>query len=132
MNRRLSVVLMAGLAAGTTSNALAATQTKTHGAKPTAKAHKYKGPFVDMRWGPVRAIITIKGKKLTAVKIVTSPENFRSSSIDEQAVPMLVQETLQAQSATINEVSGATMTSDAYMQSLQEVIKKAHFKAKGS
>lgn len=132
MNRRITAVFMAGLAAGTTSNALAASLVSAHTSKTTVKAHKYKGPFVDMRWGPVQAIITVKGKKLTAVKIVTSPENFRSSSIDDQAIPLLIQETLQAQSATVNEISGATMTSDAYMESLQRALKKAHFKPKTS
>lgn len=43
---------------------------------------------------------------------------------------MLVQETLKAQSYNIDEVSGATDTSDAYMQSLQSALKKAHFKVK--
>jgi uncharacterized protein with FMN-binding domain len=61
-----------------------------------------------------------------SVKISTSPENFRSQFIDQQAVPLLKQETLQAQSANIDTVSGATMTSEAYIQSLQAALKKAH------
>ncbi len=93
-----------------------------------SKLKKYKGPFVDMRWGPVRATITIKGKKLKSIGIATSPENFRSQLIDGQAVPLLKQETLQAQSANIDTVSGATMTSEAYIESLQAAITKAHFK----
>ena len=78
-----------------------------------------------MRWGPVQAIITVKNKKITSVSISTSPENARSQFIDDQAVPMLQQETLQAQSASIDEISGATMTSGAYIESLQSAVKKA-------
>jgi uncharacterized protein with FMN-binding domain len=91
-----------------------------------ATTKKYKGPLVEMRWGPVRATISVKGKKITAIKILTSPENSRSQFIDQQAVPLLKQETLQAQSATIDMVSGATMTSEAYIQSLQAALQKAH------
>jgi uncharacterized protein with FMN-binding domain len=97
--------------------------------KVASTAKKYKGPSVDMRWGPVQATVTIKGKKITKVAIATSPENFRSQRIDENAVPILQQETLQAQSANIDTVSGATMTSDANVQSLQSALKKAHFKS---
>lgn len=83
-----------------------------------------------MRWGPVRATIKVKGKKIASVSIATSPENERSQFIDDQAVPDLRTETLQAQSAQIDEVSGATMTSDAYIESLQAAIKKAHLPTK--
>lgn len=76
----------------------------------SVKTTKYVGPFVDMRWGPVRAAIQVKGKKILKVGITTSPENYRSQSIDQQATPLLRQETLQAQSANIDTVSGATMT----------------------
>jgi uncharacterized protein with FMN-binding domain len=108
---------MLALAAAPAANAFAATSTTTH---------KYKGPSVDMRWGPVQATIYVKGKKITKVSISTSPENSRSSFIDQQAVPLLKQETLQAQNANIDLVSGATMTSDAFAQSLQAALVKAH------
>jgi uncharacterized protein with FMN-binding domain len=119
------------LAAVPAAGALSAPSPAAHASAPAAaaKAKKYKGPSVDMRWGPVQATITIKGKKITAVSIATSPENFRSQFIDQQAVPLLRQEVLQAQSATIDEVSGATMTSDASIESLQGALQKAHFKA---
>jgi uncharacterized protein with FMN-binding domain len=81
-----------------------------------------------MRWGPVQAAVYIKNNKITDVKIATSPENFRSQFIDEQAVPLLRQETLQAQGDQIDMISGATYTSEAFMQSLQGALKKAHFK----
>jgi uncharacterized protein with FMN-binding domain len=126
MRKSIPALIMAGVAAGTAANAWAATHTAAHSAKKVAKAKKYKGPVVDMRWGPVQAIIAVKSKKITGVSILVSPENRRSQFIDEQAVPMLKQETLQAHTIDdVSEISGATMTSDAYIQSLQEAMKKA-------
>lgn len=128
MRKSIPALIMAGIAAGTAGNAWAATHAAAHSVKKVAKAKakKYKGPVVDMRWGPVQAIITVKSKKITGVSILVSPENRRSQFIDDQAVPMLKQETLQAHSLSdVSEISGATMTSDAYLQSLQEAMKKA-------
>jgi uncharacterized protein with FMN-binding domain len=129
-NRLIPAAVMTAMAAFPVGNAwgtahAAALTSVTH-PQAHVKAKKYKGPLVDMRWGPVQATITAKGKKIMSVKISTSPENFRSQFIDQQAVPLLKQETLQAQSANIDTVSGATMTSDAYIQSLQAALKKAH------
>lgn len=121
---------MTALAAVPAGSAVAASHVAAHSGKTAVKAKSYKGPLVDMRWGPVQAIVAIKGTKITKVQIVTNPENARSQFIDDQAVPLLQQEVLQAQSANVNEISGATMTSDAFMQSLQSALKKAHFKAK--
>lgn len=106
--------------AAPTGTVLAAT---THAGTTTSQV--FKGPSEDMRWGPVRASITVKNKKITKVGITVSPENPRSQFIDDQAVPLLKSETLQAQSASIDVISGATMTSDAFIQSLQSAIKKA-------
>lgn len=129
MKRAIPAMVMTALAAIPAGQALAATHHAATQAKSKAtKGKTYKGPLVNMRWGPVRAIIVVKGTKITKVKIATSPENFRSHFIDQQAVPILKQETLQAQTqtSTINTISGATMTSDAFLQSLQAALQKAH------
>ena len=122
LRRAMPVLILTG-AALPAGSAMASTSARSHAA-PAARAKKFKGPVVDMRWGPVQAIITVKNKKITSVSISTSPENARSQFIDDQAVPMLQQETLQAQSASIDEISGATMTSGAYIESLQSAVKK--------
>lgn len=70
----------------------------------------------------------MKVKKILKVGITTSPENFRSQFIDQQATPLLRQETLKAQSANIDTISGATMTSETYITSLQRALRKAHLK----
>jgi uncharacterized protein with FMN-binding domain len=92
-----------------------------------ATSKKYRGPSVDMMWGPVQVTVTIKGKKITKVAAVAPMERPRSNFINSQAVPMLTQETLQAQSSHIDTIGGATLTSEAYIASLHSALKKAKF-----
>ena len=54
-----------------------------------------------------------------------SYEHSRSQFISQQAGPLLQQEALQAQSAQIDIVSGATYTSESYAQSLQSALDRA-------
>ncbi len=96
-------------------------------AKPTpAPLRTITGPSVDMDWGPVQATLVVQGKRLVDVRISAPTERARSAFINQQAVPWLRQETLQAQSANINLISGATLTSEAYAQSLQAALDAAH------
>ena len=87
--------------------------------------HSFQGPVVNGPFGPVQATITLTGKKITSVAISAPQDNPRSAGINQQAVPYLQSETLQAQSAQINGVSGATITSQAYAQSLQGALAQA-------
>jgi len=88
-------------------------------------ARTYQGPVVNDPFGGVQATVTVSGKKITDVTISAPHDNPRSSSINQQAAPLLRSETLQAQSAQINGVSGATLTSQAYAQSLQTALDQA-------
>ena len=84
------------------------------------------GDSVQTRWGPVQVRITLKSGKLTEVTAVTYPqENPRDQEINSYAIPRLRSEALQAQSADIDTVSGATYTSDGYRQSLQSALDSA-------
>ena len=84
------------------------------------------GDTVQTRWGPVQVRITLKSGKLTEVTAVTYPtENPRDQEINSYALPRLRSEALQAQSANIDTVSGATYTSDGYRQSLQSALDSA-------
>jgi uncharacterized protein with FMN-binding domain len=94
-------------------------------ARAATKPQKFKGPAEDMRWGTVRVTISVKNKKITGVSAIAPEERSRSLFINQQALPMLKQEVLQAQNATIDAVSGATMTSEAYITSLKGAIKSA-------
>ena len=87
----------------------------------------YTGDSVDTRWGPVQVQITVQGGKITSSDAVQYPQNNgRDVQINGYALPILNQEAVQQQSASIDTVSGATVTSDGYLQSLQSAIDQAH------
>ncbi len=78
------------------------------------------------RYGDVQVQITVTDGKVTNVEALTLPtDRARSARISEMAGPRLRQEALQAQSAQIDVVSGATYTSDGYASSLQGALDKA-------
>ena len=81
------------------------------------------GQAVDTRYGPVQVKVTFSGTTITAVDTVQAPDgNGRDIEINDQALPILQQEALASQSANIDTVSGATYTSEGYIQSLQSAI----------
>ena len=84
------------------------------------------GEVVRTRWGPVQVALTVDGGTITAVEVPQYPSgNGRDQEINARALPVLVQETLAAQSASIDMVSGATVTSSGYQQSLQSALDRA-------
>jgi uncharacterized protein with FMN-binding domain len=84
------------------------------------------GSAADTRWGPVQVKVTLAAGKITTVDVIEVPDsNGRDQEINADAVPQLVQETLQAQNAQIDMVSGATYTSDGYVTSLQSALDQA-------
>lgn len=91
-----------------------------------AATKTFKGPTEDTQHGPVQVSILVKSKKIVNVKATIAPnEDGRSPYLQTHAVPVLKREVLAAQSAKVNTVSGATETSEAYIQSLQSAIKQA-------
>jgi uncharacterized protein with FMN-binding domain len=86
----------------------------------------YTGSSVSTRFGPVQVQITVSGGRITAAQAVDYPsENHRDQQINQYAIPQLVSETISAQSANIDMISGATYTSDGYIRSLQSAIDQA-------
>jgi uncharacterized protein with FMN-binding domain len=84
------------------------------------------GDAVDTRWGPVQVQITVADGSVTAVTAVMYPQNNqRDVEINSFAIPQLDQEATAAGSAQIDMVSGATVTSTGYLQSLQSALDKA-------
>lgn len=81
------------------------------------------GPAVQDPYGLVQARVSFGGGRITNVAISAPMDNPKSAAINSQAIPLLRQETLQAQSGQVNVVSGATLTSEAYAQSLQAALK---------
>jgi len=89
----------------------------------------YAGSVAQTRWGPVQVSITVSGGKITDVVVPTYPNNNgRDIEINSQALPILREETLAKQSADIDAVSGATVTSDGYKESLQSALDAANLK----
>ena len=84
------------------------------------------GAVAQTRWGPVQVRLTLADGKITAVDVVQYPDgNGRDREINADALPVLVQETISAQSADVDMVSGATVTSTGYLQSLQSALDQA-------
>jgi len=111
-------------ASGTTANTTNGTATA---GGSSAAGTVVTGTVASTRWGPVQVQVAVSGGKITSVQVVQQPEgNRRDEEINASAVPTLVQETLDAQSAKIDMVSGATVTSEGYLQSLQSALDQAH------
>ncbi len=86
----------------------------------------YTGPSVDVNWGFVQVQATIQNGKISDVQVVQYPNERRTSlSINSVAVPMLQQEAIQAQSANVDLISGATLTSEGFQESLQTALDQA-------
>ncbi len=86
----------------------------------------FTGQTADTQWGPVQVAITVSGGSITSVDVPQYPNgNGRDREINAYALPQLVSETISAQSANIDMVSGATYTSQGYLQSLQSAIDHA-------
>ena len=83
------------------------------------------GPVVSTRYGPIQVEIVVAGGRITDVVALQLPTGRRSGQISQFSEPILRQEALKAQNATIDLVSGATYTSDAYAQSLQSALDQA-------
>ncbi len=86
----------------------------------------YTGPAVDAYWGLVQVRANIRGGKLVSVDVLKYPSGKNTSRrINRYALPVLEQEVVSAQSTNVNLVSGATLTSRAYLRSLGGAIAKS-------
>ena len=86
----------------------------------------YKGPEIDAYYGLVQVQATIQSGKIANIQFLEFPSDRRTSvEINNIAVPYLQQEAIQAQSANVDIISGATLTSEAFMMSLQNALNSA-------
>lgn len=84
------------------------------------------GPTVSTRWGPVQVQLDIQNHKIVAVTLLKKPNsNAFTQFINDRATPVLINETVDAQSAKIDMVTGATFTSTGYLKSLQSALDTA-------
>jgi len=105
-----------------TTAAPAPPPTTTAPPPPPKPSGTFSGQAVDTNYGPVQVTITVSDGKITNA----DGQDEGGSGIGQNAIPQLDQEAVQAQSANIQGVSGATYTSQGYIQSLQQAIDSAH------
>jgi uncharacterized protein with FMN-binding domain len=87
----------------------------------------YTGDAVMTRYGAVQVEITVSNGQITSSTVTQVPwSNGRDQQINGYAVPILDDEVVRAQGSGIDMVSGATYTSEGYVQSLQSAIDRAN------
>jgi uncharacterized protein with FMN-binding domain len=141
MHRALTATLGAASLALPVANVAAAEVSAGTATAPkkTVTTHTFSGSTVDAdRWGTVHVTVTmrkttavVKGLKKVTRRIVDIGGSFsyhtdRSLYIMQQALPLLRQAALQSQKANVDMISGATYTSEAFIQSLQAALVKAN------
>ncbi|HVA96157.1 MAG TPA: FMN-binding protein [Candidatus Acidoferrales bacterium] len=103
-----------------------AAASSSSGNPPAYKDGTYTGPVEDAFYGNVQVQVTISGGKINSVQFLQHPSDaMRSVAINDIAMPNLQQEAIQAQTATVDIVSGATDTSNAFIQSLKDALNQA-------
>jgi uncharacterized protein with FMN-binding domain len=97
-------------------------------ASGSTTAATYDGASVPTRFGTVQVQVTIQDGKITEITpLQLTDAERKSAQISSRAAPVLRSEVLQAQSANVQTIGGATVTSDAYLTSLQAALDAANF-----
>lgn len=112
------------------SSAAGASPNPGSGGQQAGGTRTAAGPGADYNYGVMSVKVTVSGKKILNVGIASLDDGGspRSQYIDQQAIPILEQEVMQAQSANIQGVSGASYTSAGFVQSLQSALHTLGFK----
>lgn len=111
---------------GTTGSSGSASSGSSSSSNSSASG-TYKGNTVQTRFGPVQVQITVANGKITDVTALQlTNTDGKSIQISNRAAPLLRSKVLAAQSANVQTVSGATITSDAYLTSLQAALDAAN------
>ncbi|MCW0213393.1 MAG: FMN-binding protein [Pseudonocardia sp.] len=95
-------------------------------ATSTTTGETFTGSVAQTRWGAVQVRITVTDGRITDVTVPRYPDgNGKDQQINSYALPILTQDTLTNQNADIDMISGATVTSDGYVESLQSALDQA-------
>jgi hypothetical protein len=93
---------------------------------PTTKARQVSGPVAQTEYGPVQVQATLSADgRIVRAHALRYPQDGHSEEISQQSLPRLDRAAVDAQSADIDTVSGATSTSEGYKQSLQAALDRA-------
>lgn len=86
----------------------------------------YTGSSENAYYGRVQVRVTVANHQVASVKVLSYPNDRRTSRyINSQALPLLQREVIAADSASVDTVSGATLTSEAYIRSLGNALQQA-------
>jgi uncharacterized protein with FMN-binding domain len=86
----------------------------------------YTGSSENAYYGRVQVKVTVASHRIAAVDVLDYPKDRRTSRyINSQALPLLQQEVIAANSANVDTISGATLTSEAYLRSLNRALSQA-------
>jgi uncharacterized protein with FMN-binding domain len=103
----------------------AASAPATSSAPSSSASQTITGDAIQTQFGNVQVSVSFSGKTITKITVLQVPqESGRDQEIASYSVPILQQEVLQSQSANVDSVSGATYTSEGYLQSVQSAIDK--------
>ena len=119
-----------GAGAGTTTSGAApptdgSTSSSSSGSS-SGSASTVTGDAAQTRYGPVQVQLKVTGSTITNVSVLQYPDqDGRDLQISNYSLPQLVQDTLDSQGDSVSMVSGATYTSEGYLQSLQSALDQA-------
>ncbi len=121
-----------GSTSGSNSTSSSSTTTTTDTPASTVQSGPadgtYTGSSVNTRFGSVQVAVTISGGAITDVTAVhLTDADGKSIQISNRAAPILRDEVITSQSANVANVSGATYTTRAYLESLQSALDQAGF-----
>ena len=112
-----------GQASASAAASASASPSGGSGVLSTTGGRQLTGQVANTAYGPVQIQLTLVQNKITKVSVLQQPENTANAiRIGNFAFPKLISETLTAQSAKIDSVSGATYTSGGYIKSLQSIL----------
>src|SRR5579884_333288 len=112
---------VAGTVAGT------AAPSSTSGTSSAYRDGTYTGDSADANWGQVQVQVVISNGKISNVQFLDYPhDRSRSREINAMADPVLIQEAISAQQTQVDVVSGATDTSEAFIESLGSALQQAN------
>lgn len=106
-------------ASDTESESSTTTSSSTSSSNSTMKDGTYTGKSTSTEWGDIQVKITVASGKIPQITVLKHPTGGKSDEINSRSLPTYKQEALAAQSANINQVSGATETYKGFTGSLQ-------------
>jgi len=110
----------------TTSPGTTSQRDTSSGSSAQSATRTVTGSVAQTQWGPVQVQLTLQDRTITRVSVLQYPNgNQTDEQINAYALPILVDETTAAQGSGIDMVSGATVTSNGYLQSLQSALDQA-------